>query len=62
VAETTPPYPVTPIVHEDDVICSVCAALMMPWNLTIFPSRRKHIMWRCVNNPDHISTMMPLPK
>ncbi len=51
-----------PIVHGDDVICSLCASRMMPWSYTSFPSRRKSIMWRCVNDPDHISSMIPIPK
>jgi hypothetical protein len=62
VAETTPAYPVTPIAFEDDVICSQCGARMWPCNYTAFPSRQKHIMWRCSNDPDHISSMLPLPK
>jgi len=55
------PSTVTPVMLGDVVTCQ-CGHEMKPWNYTSFPSRVKHIMWRCDHNPDHITTMLPLPK
>ena len=52
---------VTPVMMGDVVTCE-CGYEMTPWNFVSLPNRRRHILWRCSKNPDHISTMLPLPK
>ena len=55
------PSTVTPVETGGIVTCN-CGHEMVPWNFIAVPSGRRSIMWRCSKNPDHISTMLPLPK
>jgi hypothetical protein len=52
---------ITPVMMGDVVTCQ-CGHEMIPWNYIEFPRRTRHILWRCSRNPDHITTMLPLPK
>lgn len=53
------PSLVTPTMMSATVCTCECGAEMRPWNYTEFPSQAKWIMWRCVKNPDHITSMVP---
>lgn len=54
------PSTVTATLTDGSVTCE-CGSPMTPWNYTSFPDRRKHILWRCDRDPDHITVMLPLP-
>ena len=55
------PSHVTPQIDGDTIRCE-CGAKMEPWNFVAVPSQRRSILWRCSANPDHVSSMIPLPK
>jgi hypothetical protein len=49
---------VTPTTEGNTVMCS-CGFQMKPFNYIEYPSQKRWLMWRCLQNPDHITCMVP---
>jgi len=56
--ETTVRDTVVPTTQGNKVICR-CGAEMRPWNFIEHPSRRRWILWRCMWDDSHITSMVP---